>query len=34
MDVKTHYDMLIRENNDPFRDPPAPNSISLTKRLM
>ena len=23
MDVKTHYDMLIRENNDPFRDPPA-----------
>ena len=22
MDVKTHYDMLIDENNDPFRDPP------------
>ena len=23
MDVKTHYDLLIEENNDPFRDPPA-----------
>lgn len=23
MDVKTHYDLLIKENNDPFRDPPA-----------
>ena len=23
MDVKTHYDMLIEENNDPFRDPPV-----------
>lgn len=23
MDVKTHYDLLIAENNDPFRDPPA-----------
>ncbi len=23
MDVKTHYDMLIGANNDPFRDPPA-----------
>lgn len=23
MDVKTHYDLLIDENNDPFRDPPA-----------
>ncbi len=23
MDVKTHYDLLIGENNDPFRDPPA-----------
>lgn len=23
MDVITHYDMLIDENNDPFRDPPA-----------
>ena len=22
MDVKTHYDLLIEENNDPFRDPP------------
>ena len=22
MDVKTHYDMLIDENNDPFRDLP------------
>lgn len=21
MDVKTHYDLLIVENNDPFRDP-------------
>jgi ubiquinone/menaquinone biosynthesis C-methylase UbiE len=21
MDIKTHYDMLIEENNDPFRDP-------------
>ncbi len=23
MDVRTHYDRLIDENNDPFRDPPA-----------
>ena len=23
MDVTTHYDLLIEENNDPFRDPPA-----------
>ena len=23
MDVQTHYDLLIKENNDPFRDPPA-----------
>ena len=23
MDAKTHYDLLIEENNDPFRDPPA-----------
>lgn len=23
MDIKTHYDLLIEENNDPFRDPPA-----------
>ncbi len=23
MDVRTHYDRLIAENNDPFRDPPA-----------
>ena len=23
MDVKTHYDLLIGENNDPFRDPPV-----------
>ena len=23
MDVKTHYDLLIEENNDPFRDPPV-----------
>ena len=23
MDVITHYDLLIDENNDPFRDPPA-----------
>ena len=23
MDIKTHYDMLIEENNDPFRDPPV-----------
>lgn len=23
MDVRTHYDLLIDENNDPFRDPPA-----------
>ena len=23
MDVITHYDLLIEENNDPFRDPPA-----------
>lgn len=23
MDVKTHYDLLIEENNDPFRDPPT-----------
>ena len=23
MDVKTHYDLLVEENNDPFRDPPA-----------
>lgn len=23
MDVKTHYDLLIAENNDPFRDPPV-----------
>lgn len=22
MDVRTHYDLLIAENNDPFRDPP------------
>lgn len=22
MDIKTHYDLLIEENNDPFRDPP------------
>ena len=23
MDIKTHYDLLIEENNDPFRDPPV-----------
>ena len=23
MDVQPHYDLLIKENNDPFRDPPA-----------
>lgn len=23
MDIKTHYDLLMEENNDPFRDPPA-----------
>ena len=23
MDTITHYDLLIEENNDPFRDPPA-----------
>ena len=23
MDIKSHYDLLIEENNDPFRDPPA-----------
>ena len=23
MNIKTHYDLLIDENNDPFRDPPA-----------
>ena len=23
MNIKTHYDLLIEENNDPFRDPPA-----------
>ena len=23
MDAKTHYDLLIEENNDPFRDPPV-----------
>ena len=23
MDIKTHYDLLVDENNDPFRDPPA-----------
>lgn len=23
MDIKTHYDLLIEENNDPFREPPA-----------
>ena len=23
MDVQTHYDLLIKENNDPFRDQPA-----------
>ena len=23
MDVITHYDLLISENNDPFRDPPV-----------
>lgn len=22
MDVRTHYDLLIEENNDPYRDPP------------
>ena len=22
MDVRTHYDLLIDEDNDPFRDPP------------
>ena len=22
MDLATHYDLLIDENNDPFRDPP------------
>ena len=22
MDVITHYDLLVDENNDPFRDPP------------
>ena len=22
MDVRTHYDLLIEEDNDPFRDPP------------
>ena len=23
MDIKTHYDLLVEENNDPFRDPPV-----------
>ena len=23
MDAKTHYDLLVEENNDPFRDPPV-----------
>ena len=23
MDIRSHYDLLIEENNDPFRDPPA-----------
>ena len=23
LDSKTHYDLLIEENNDPFRDPPV-----------
>ena len=23
MDVITHYDLLVDENNDPFRDPPS-----------
>ncbi len=23
MDIKSHYDLLIEENNDPFRDPPV-----------
>ena len=23
MNIKTHYDLLIEENNDPFRDPPS-----------
>ena len=23
MNIKTHYDLLIEENNDPFRDPPV-----------
>jgi len=23
MDMRSHYDLLIEENNDPFRDPPA-----------
>ena len=23
MDTKTHYDLLIEENNDPFHDPPV-----------
>lgn len=22
MDVRTHYDLLMDENNDPFHDPP------------
>ncbi len=23
MDIRSHYDLLIEENNDPFRDPPT-----------
>ena len=23
MDVKTHYELLVEENNDPFREPPT-----------
>lgn len=23
MDAKTHYDLLVDENNDPFHDPPV-----------
>jgi len=23
MDIRSHYDLLVEENNDPFRDPPA-----------
>ena len=34
MDIATHYDLLIDENNDPFRDPPILQEYILILQLL